>query len=74
MEEPSTQNEERGISSPDEDSLTTTDDEDWTSTLDVLPPEMHFLIAEQVVAFRDSSACMLTQVTFHSISVRVRRR
>jgi len=67
MEEPSNQNEESAIGSRDPDDSLTTETEDWIPTLEVLPPELHFLIAEHVVAFRDSSACMLTQVTLQSI-------
>mgnify|MGYP006973213040 CR=1 FL=1 len=72
MEEPPNQNEQSAVSWRDPDDSLITETELWIPTLDVLPPEMHFLIAEQVVAFRDSSACMLTQVTFQSISSSIR--
>ena len=35
----------------------------WASNLDMLPPELHCMIAEHVVAGGFTSACMLTQVT-----------
>ncbi len=46
----------------EESEIFSDDSETWVSDLDVLPPELHFIIAEHVVSNGTTSACMLTQV------------
>jgi len=46
----------------DESDIFSDDSETWISDLDVLPPELHFMIAEHVGSNGTASACMLTQV------------
>ena len=65
MEECITHEEENGDLSKqetDESEIFSDDSESWVSDLDVLPPELHFIIAEHVVSNGTTSACMLTQV------------
>ena len=65
MEESITHKEEDGEATKqgtDESEIFSDDCEIWLSDLDVLPPELHFIIAEHVVSDGTTSACMLTQV------------
>ena len=63
MEDKTNQDEDVCVGVTHETDIYPDDSETWASNLDMLPPELHCMIAEHVVAGGFTSACMLTQVT-----------